>query len=131
MLQRNTIFTPIFVCIILVVAVLTQALSADSGTYWLLVDATPNARAHEPLNLLTKLLTSRGQVPSDQIHHLEGENATPEEIHAQLQEISGQTQAQDTLIFLFHGSGHKTKRKTCDALDDPGKRRGNSRLYTQ
>lgn len=100
--QRSSIFTPILICIIFVI-VTVPAFSVDSGTYWLLVDATPEARAHEQLNSLTELLTSRGKVPSEQIYHVEGENATTTEIHALLQEIGRQTQAQDTLVFLFHG----------------------------
>ena len=100
--QRSSIFTSIFICIIFVI-VTTPAFSIDSGTYWLLVDTTPNARAQEQLDSLTELLTSRGKVPSEQIYHVEGENATTQEIHALLQEIGRQTQAQDTLVFLFHG----------------------------
>lgn len=102
--QRSSIFTSILICsLILCVIVTTPAFSVDSGTHWLLVDATPDARAHAQLNSLTELLTSRGKVPSEQIYHVEGENATTEEIHARLQEIGRQTQAQDTLVFLFHG----------------------------
>ena len=100
--QRSSIFTLILICIIFVI-VTTAAFSVDSGTYWLLVDATPEARADAQLNSLTELLTSRGKVPSEQIYHVEGENATTEEIHALLQEIGRQMQTQDTLVFLFHG----------------------------
>ena len=100
--QRSSIFTSILICIIFVI-VTTPAFSVDSGTYWLLVDATPEARADAQLNSLTELLTSRGKVPSEQIYHVEGENATTEEIHALLQEIGRQMQTQDTLVFLFHG----------------------------
>ena len=100
--QPSSIFTLILICIIFVI-VTTPAFSVDSGTYWLLVDATPEARADAQLNLLTELLTSRGKVPSEQIYHVEGENATTEEIHALLQEIGRQMQTQDTLVFLFHG----------------------------
>ena len=103
MLQRNYIFTSILICIMMFVIVTTPAFSVDSGTYWLLVDATPDARADAQLNSLTELLTSRGKVPSEHIYHVQGENATTEEIHALLQEIGRQTQAQDTLVFLFHG----------------------------
>ena len=101
--QRISIFTAILIwtIIILCVIVTIPAFSVDSGTYWLLVDATPDARAHAQLNSLTELLTSRGKVPSEHIYHVEGENATAAEIHALLQEIGGETQA--TLIFLFHG----------------------------
>ena len=102
MLHRNFIFTAILICMICVITT-TTAVSVDSSTYWLLVDATPEARAHEQLNALTALLTSRGKVPSEQIHRVEGEQVTTAELYARLQEIGQQAQAQDTLIFLFHG----------------------------
>ena len=100
---RNSIFTSIFIGIVSIVIASPPAFSDDTGTYWLLVDATPDARAHELLNSLTELLTSRGQVPAAQIYHIEGEHATSQEVQAHLQEIRGQTQAQDTLIFVYHG----------------------------
>ena len=103
MSKMNTVFTPIFIYIVLAFTLSVPAFSVDSGTYWLLVDTTPEARAHAQLNSLTELLTSRGKVPSEQIYRVEGENATTEEIHALLQDIGRQTQAQDTLVFLFHG----------------------------
>ena len=108
----NTVFTPIFICIVLVFTLSVPAFSVDSGTYWLLVDATPDARAHELLNSLTKLLTSRGQVPSEQIYHVEGDSTTSDEIHALLQEIGRQTQPQDTLFFLYHGMVSKPNAHT-------------------
>ena len=61
MRQRNSIFTSILICIIIFVIVTAPAFSVDSGTYWLLVDTTPDARAHAHLNSLTELLTSRGK----------------------------------------------------------------------
>ena len=103
MSKMNTVFTPIFIYIVLTFTLSVPAFSVDSGTYWLLVDTTPEARAHAQLNSLTELLTSRGKVPSEQIYRVEGENATTEEIHALLQDIGRQTQAKDTLVFLFHG----------------------------
>ena len=103
MSQRNSIFTFIFICMVSIITASSPAFSEDSGTYWLFVDATPDDRAHELLTSLTELLTSRGKVPSAQIYHLQGEQATTEEIQAILQEIGGQTQAEDTLIFLYHG----------------------------
>lgn len=109
MLQRNSIFTSILVCMMMCVIVMPPAFSVDSGTYWLLVDAMPDGRADAQLNALTELLTSQGKVPSEQIYRLQGENATTGEIHALLQEIGRQTQAQDTLVFLFHGMVTKPK----------------------
>ena len=103
MSKRNAIFTSSLICVVFVIAVSAPAFSVDSGTYWMLVDTTPDARAHEQLNSLTELLTTWGKVPSEQIYHVEGDNATSEEIHALLQEIGRQTQTQDALIFLYHG----------------------------
>ena len=103
MSKQNTIFLPIFICVALVIFVSTPAFSVDSGTHWLIVDATWDARAHEQLNSLIELLTTRGKVPSEQIHRVEGDSATSEEIHARIQEVGRQTEVQDTLIFLYHG----------------------------
>ena len=69
----------------------------------MLVDATLDSQARNGLNSLTELLTTRAKVPSAQIYRVEGENATGTEIHAQLQEIGRQAEAEDTLIFLYHG----------------------------
>ena len=106
---RNSIFISLFISVVSIAITSSPVFSDDAGTYWLLVDATPDARAHGQLNSLTELLTSRGKVPSAQIHHIEGERATTEEIQSLLQEIGGQTQVQDTLIFLYHGMVTKPK----------------------
>ena len=45
MSQRNPIFPLIFTCVVLVTGALAPAFSVDSGTHWLIVDATPEARA--------------------------------------------------------------------------------------
>ncbi|RKU11218.1 hypothetical protein C6503_18775 [Candidatus Poribacteria bacterium] len=116
MLKVNTVFTLIFICIGLAFVVSTPAFSIDSGTYWLLVDATPDASAHERMNSLTALLTTRGKVPSEQIYHVEGDSATSDEIHALLQEIGQQTQPQDTLIFLYHGMVGKPNVQTMQLI---------------
>ena len=103
MLKQRILLTRICICVAFAIFASPPVLSADSGTHWLFVDATPEARAHEPVNSLIELLTTRGNVPSEQIHRVEGDTATPEEIHAMLQEIGRQTEVQDTLIFLYHG----------------------------
>ena len=103
MSKQNTFFTLIFTCVVFVICVSIPAFSVDSGTHWLIVDATWDARAHEPLISLIELLTTRGKIPPEQIHHVEGDSATSEEIHAMIQEVGRQTNAQDTLIFLYHG----------------------------
>ncbi|MYC74313.1 PEGA domain-containing protein [Candidatus Poribacteria bacterium] len=103
MSKQNIIFTSIFIFLMLASLVSTPVLSADSDTHWLIVDATLEARAHELVNALIELLTTRGKIPSEQIHHVEGASATSEEIYAMIQEVGRQTAPQDTLIFLYHG----------------------------
>ena len=101
--KGNRVFTTTLTCIVFFVFVSTPAFSVDSGTYWMLVDATLDAQAREGLNSLAELLTTRGKVPSAQIYRVEGENATGAEIRSQLQEIGRQADTEDTLIFLYHG----------------------------
>lgn len=120
MLKPNTIFAAIFICIALVIAISVPAFSVDSGVHWLIVDATPDARAHELLNSLTELLTTRGQVPSEQIHRLEGDVVTTQEIYASLQEVGQQVQPDGTLIFLYHGKVVKHRRPNAMHLLIPG-----------
>lgn len=103
MSQQHIFLIRIFICVAFAIFASPSVLSADSGTHWLFVDATPEARAHEPINSLIELLTTRGNVPSAQIHRVEGDTATSAEIHAMLQEIGRQTEVRDTLIFLYHG----------------------------
>ncbi len=108
MSKLNIILTVFFIVLILSVPAVSAVL-VDSGTVWLIVDATPDARAHESLDALIKLLVTRGKVPSEQLHHIEGERATSEEIHAMLQQIGNKTQEQQTLIFLYHGTVTKPR----------------------
>lgn len=103
MSRQKIIFIPISICVAFAILVSTPGLSAGSNAHWLIVDATPEARAHAVVNTLIELLTTRGKVPSEQIHHVEGDSATSEEIHAVLQEIGRQATVQDTLFFLYHG----------------------------
>lgn len=120
MLKPNTIFAAIFISIALVIAVSVPVFSVDSGVHWLIVDATPEARAHELVDALTELLTTRGQVPSEHIHRLEGDVVTTQEIYALLQEVGQQVQPDGTLIFLYHGKVVKHRRPNAMHLLIPG-----------
>ncbi len=124
MSKHNTILTFLFISAAFVILMAAPAFSVDSDTYWLIVDVTPDARAHELLNSLTELLTTRGQVPSEQIYRLEGENATAEETYALLQEVGRQTQANQTLIFLYHGMVTKPRGMNTMHLLMPGSEQG-------
>ena len=122
--KHSTTLTLIFIATALVAIVAVPGFSIDSGTHWLIVDTTPEARAHELLNSLTELLTSRGQVPSEQIHRLEGDNATAEETYALLREVGQQTSANETLIFLYHGMVTKPRGMNTMHLLIPGSDQG-------
>ena len=122
--KYSAILTFMFISAAFVILIAMPVFSVDSGTYWLIVDATPEARAHELLNSLTELLTTRGQVPSEQIYRLEGENATAEETYALLQEVGQQTQANETLIFLYHGMVTKPRGMNTMYLLIPGSEQG-------
>ena len=124
MSKHNTILTFLFISAAFVILMAAPAFSVDSDTYWLIVDVTPDARAHELLNSLTELLTTRGQVPSEQIYRLEGENATAEETYALLQEVGRQTQANQTLVFLYHGMVTKPRGMNTMHLLMPGSEQG-------
>ncbi len=122
--RYNTIlvFTIIFATLVIIVS--APVFSANSDTHWLIVDATPDARAHELLNSLTELLTTRGKVPSEQIHRLEGETATAEETYALLQDVGQQTQVDETVIFLYHGMVTKPRGMNAMHMLIPGSEDG-------
>lgn len=124
MSKRNPFFRLIFICVVLVAIVLAPAFPIDSGTYWLIVDATPETRAQEQVNSLIQLLTTRGKVPSEQIYRIEGDNTTPEEIHATLREVGNQTEVQDTLIVLYHGMVTKPRGRNTMFLITQGDAQG-------
>ncbi len=110
MLKSSTIFILMSVSVALVMTVSAPVFPVDSGVHWLIVDATPDTRAHELLNSLTELLTTHGKVPSEQIHRLEGDAVTAQKIYDLLQEVAQQAQADATLIFLYHGMVTKPRR---------------------
>ena len=120
MSKSNTLFILVSISVALVMIVPAPVFSVDSGVHWLIVDATADARAHELLNSLTDLLTNRGKVPSEQIHRLEGDVVSTQEIYAALQEVGQQAQADATLIFFFHGMVAKHRRPNALHLLIPG-----------
>lgn len=124
MSQRNPIFLLILTCVVLVTGALAPAFPVDSVTHWLIVDATPEARVREQVNTLTELLITRGQVPSEQIHRIEGDSVTPDEIHAMLQEVGRQIGSQDTLILLYHGKVTKPRGMNTMHLLTPADEQG-------
>jgi hypothetical protein len=82
---------------------------SDSGTYWFMVDTTPDADARALFNTLSKLLAEKGKVSQEHIHSLAGDQATKDEIQIALTDI-GQTRGKiETLIFLYHGGVSKPR----------------------
>ena len=103
MLKHKTIIFILFSCFLAVNISTVLAMPVDIGTHWLIVDATPDAQAEPLLTKLTEVLVQRGKVPPAQIHHLKGEQATREEIHAVLTDIQNTSDKKQTVIFLYHG----------------------------
>lgn len=95
------IITIILLTTITPIAAIAQ--TADNATYWLLVDTTPDAQAHNLMNKLSNVITKTGKVPTKNIQHLERDQATKEEIHAMLNELANKSKTINTIIFLFHG----------------------------
>ena len=104
--QKITTITLLFLLLILF-PIYSSAEPKDTGTYWFLVDATPEGRARKLFNSLTSLLTQQGKVPKSHIHRVEGESATHDEIEFVLNEMGGGSAKKQTVIFLFHGEVSK------------------------
>lgn len=103
MLRHKIIFVTLFSCFLAVNISTVLAMPVDSGTHWLIVDATPDAQADPLLTRLSEVLVERGKVPRAQIHHLKGEQATREEIHAVFTDIRNASVEKQSVIFLYHG----------------------------
>ena len=81
----------------------------DSGTYWFMVDTTPNADARALFNTLGKLLSEKGKVSQEHIRSLAGDQATKDEIQASLDNIGNTRGEIESLIFLYHGEVSKPR----------------------
>ncbi len=126
MSKKSPLFFLIFISVFLVSAVLvaSPARAVDSGTHWLLVDATPDTHAAAELTALTELLTTRGKVPTAQIHHIAGERATATEIQRAIETIGRSEKPEDTLILLYHGPVTKPRGVNAMHLLVPGEAEG-------
>ncbi len=109
MATQKIVVIILFVCFSTVGILSVSAETADSGTHWLMVDATPDGRASSLLNTLGDLLMKKGKVPQEHIHRLEGEAATHDEIHAALVEIGNNLAEKQTFVFLYHGEVSKPR----------------------
>ena len=107
MLQRKIINISILLLLLTLIPIYSSAEPIDTGTYWFLVDATPEGRARKLFNSLTSLLTQQGKVPRNNIHRIEGETATNDEIQLMLNELGSRSAKKQTVIFLFHGEVSK------------------------
>ena len=81
----------------------------DSGTYWFMVDTTPNADARALFNTLDKLLSEKGKVSQKHIHSLAGDQATKDEIQTFLDDIGNTRGEIEIFIFLYHGKVSKPR----------------------
>ena len=81
----------------------------DSGTYWFMVDTTPDADARALFKTLGKLLSEEGKVSQEHIQSLAGDQATKDEIQTFLDNIGNTRREIETLIFLYHGEVSKPR----------------------
>jgi len=81
----------------------------DSGTYWFMVDTTPDTDARALFKTLDKLLKEKGKVSQEHIHSLAGDRATKDEIQIALADIGHARGKIDTFIFLYHGAVSKSR----------------------
>ena len=82
---------------------------SDSGTFWLMVDTTPDADAQALFNALNKLLIEKGKVSRAHIHNLTGDQATKDEIQIFLADIGNRSGKIDAFIFLYYGEVSKLR----------------------
>ncbi|MCY4403335.1 MAG: PEGA domain-containing protein [Candidatus Poribacteria bacterium] len=97
------------VAIILVVCLSSSAfwqVSAepiDAGTYWLMVDATPDAEVNAHFKTLSNLLIEKGKVNKDNIRTIQGSETTKDGIENALIDTENRSGKIETIIFLYHG----------------------------
>ena len=106
--QKNT-FIIFFICCYILGVGTVSAEPVDSGTYWFMVDATPDSDARALFKTLDKLLTEKGKVSQEHIHSLAGDQATKDEIQIALTDIGHAREKIGTFIFLYHGAVSKPR----------------------
>ncbi len=99
----------ILVCFYIIGVGTVFAEPVDSGTYWFMVDTTPDADARALFNTLGKLLIEKGKVSQEHIQNLGGDQATKDEIQIALADIGHARGKIETFIFLYHGEVSKPR----------------------
>ena len=107
MLQRKIIAITLSFALATSALNISTAEPVDTGTYWFLVDSTPDGRTKKLFNTLTNLLAQNGKVPKNRIHRIEGESATNDEIQSVLNIYSSNPTVIQKAVFLFHGEVSK------------------------
>ncbi len=106
--QKNTFIIFFISCYIIGIGTVF-AEPIDSGTYWFMVDTTPDTDARALFKTLDKLLKERGKVSQEHIHILAGDQATKDEIQIALTDIGHAREKIDTFIFFYHGEVSKPR----------------------
>ncbi len=104
--QKNTFIIFFISCYIIGIGTVF-AEPIDSGTYWFMVDTTPDTDARALFKTLDKLLKEKGKVSQEHIRSLAGDQATKDEIQIALADIGHARGKIDTFIFLYHGAVSK------------------------
>lgn len=84
--------------------------STDSSSHWLLADANPDGRSQADFAAFADLLKVRGKVPSDQIHHIEGDECTQGGLHKAIRNLVAGMKYGERLIFFYRGEVTKPRR---------------------
>ncbi|MDE0085762.1 MAG: PEGA domain-containing protein [Candidatus Poribacteria bacterium] len=104
--RKNTLIIFFISCYIIGIGTVF-AEPIDSGTYWFMVDTTPDTDARALFKTLDKLLKEKGKVSQEHIHSLAGDRAAKDEIQIALADIGHARGKIDTCIFLYHGAVSK------------------------
>ena len=110
MSKHKIIVIILFICLPFLCFWKVSAEPVDTETFWLMVDTTPNAEANKLFKKLNDLITKTGKVSQQNIHMLEGNKATKDEIENTLIEAVNRSDNIETIIFLFHGEVSKPSR---------------------
>ncbi len=111
-MSTQKIITIILIVCLSVVAIWhVSAEPVDSGTYWLMVDASPDAAVRSHFKSLSDLLIEKGKVSKDNINTIEGSQATKDKIENTLINTANSSDKLESIIFLYHGEVSKPPRE--------------------
>lgn len=109
-MKRELLFIVIFIGYLSIDILPTFAQPRDTTAWWLLADINPNDRSHADFEAFVNLLIARGNVPSNQIQHIEAEQCTKAGIYNAIQNLASRMRHEERLIFFYRGRVTKPPR---------------------